>query len=30
MLIVDSQIHLWQNGTMSAHHRPIPTYLIVP
>ena len=26
MLIVDSQIHLWQNGRMSAHHRQIPTY----
>src|SRR5213083_835853 len=26
MLIVDSQIHLWQNGKMSAHHRQIPTY----
>jgi len=25
MLIVDSQIHLWQNGKMSAHHRQIPT-----
>ena len=23
MLIVDSQIHLWQNGKMSAHHRQI-------
>jgi hypothetical protein len=21
MLIVDSQIHFWQNGKMSAHHR---------
>src|SRR3989442_1419672 len=28
MLIVDSQIHLWQNGKMSAHHRPIPTYSV--
>ena len=28
MLIVDSQIHLWQNGKMSAHHRQIPTYSI--
>ncbi len=28
MLIVDSQIHLWQNGTMSAHHRQIPTYSV--
>ena len=26
MLIVDSQIHLWQNGKMSAQHRQIPTY----
>ncbi|MGH6890880.1 MAG: amidohydrolase family protein [Dongiaceae bacterium] len=26
MLIVDSQIHLWKNGKMSAHHRQIPTY----
>src|SRR5262245_32137061 len=26
MLVVDSQIHLWQNGKMSAHHRQIPTY----
>jgi predicted TIM-barrel fold metal-dependent hydrolase len=26
MLIVDSQIHLWQNGKMSPHHRQIPTY----
>jgi predicted TIM-barrel fold metal-dependent hydrolase len=26
MLIVDSQIHIWQNGKMSAHHRQIPTY----
>jgi predicted TIM-barrel fold metal-dependent hydrolase len=28
MLIVDSQIHLWQNGKMSAHHRQVPTYSI--
>jgi len=28
MLIVDSQIHLWQNGKMSPHHRQIPTYSI--
>jgi predicted TIM-barrel fold metal-dependent hydrolase len=28
MLIVDSQIHIWQNGKMSAHHRQIPTYSI--
>ena len=26
MLIVDSQIHIWQNGKMSAHHRQAPTY----
>ncbi len=29
MLIVDSQIHIWQNGKMSAHHRQIPTYSVV-
>ena len=28
MLIVDSQIHLWQNGRMSAHHRQAPSYLV--
>ena len=28
MLIVDSQIHLWQKGKMSAHHRQIPTYSV--
>ena len=28
MLIVDSQIHIWQNGKMSPHHRQIPTYSI--
>ena len=28
MLIVDSQIHLWQNGKMSGHHRQIPTYSV--
>jgi len=28
MLIVDSQIHIWENGKMSAHHRQIPTYSI--
>ena len=27
MLIVDSQIHIWQNGKMSPHHRQIPSYL---
>ncbi len=26
MQIVDSQIHIWVNGKMSAHHRQIPTY----
>ena len=26
MLIVDSQLHLWQNSRMTAHHRQIPTY----
>ena len=28
MLIVDSQIHIWENGKMSAHHRQIPTYSV--
>ena len=28
MLIIDSQIHIWQNGTMSSHHRQAPTYSI--
>ena len=28
MLIIDSQIHIWQNGKMSSHHRQIPTYSI--
>ncbi len=28
MLIIDSQIHIWQNGTMSPHHRQVPTYSI--
>src|ERR1700756_4825662 len=26
MLIVDSQIHLWENAKMSPQHRQIPTY----
>jgi predicted TIM-barrel fold metal-dependent hydrolase len=26
MLIVDSQIHLWENARMSPQHRQIPTY----
>jgi len=28
MLIVDSQIHIWQNGKMSAHHRQALTYSV--
>ena len=28
MLIVDSQIHIWENGKMSAHHRQTPNYSI--
>lgn len=28
MLIVDSQIHIWQNGKMSPHHRQVNTYSI--
>jgi hypothetical protein len=28
MLIVDSQIHIWRNGKMSAHYRQIPTYSV--
>jgi predicted TIM-barrel fold metal-dependent hydrolase len=28
MLIVDSQIHIWQNGRMSPHHRQVDTYSI--
>src|SRR3989441_8617653 len=28
MLIVDSQIHLWQNGKMSAQHRQIPSFSV--
>ena len=27
MLIVDSQIHIWQNGKMSPHHRQAPSFL---
>ena len=27
MLIVDSQIHIWENAKMSGQHRQIPTYL---
>lgn len=26
MLIVDSQIHIWENETMGAHHRQVRTY----
>jgi predicted TIM-barrel fold metal-dependent hydrolase len=26
MLIVDSQIHIWENDRMSPQHRQIPTY----
>ena len=26
MFIVNSQIHIWENAKMSAHHRQIPTY----
>jgi predicted TIM-barrel fold metal-dependent hydrolase len=26
MFVVDSQIHIWENAKMSAHHRQIPTY----
>ncbi len=26
MLIVDSQVHIWQNGKMPSHHRQIPTF----
>ena len=26
MLIVDSQIHIWQNNRMSPHHRQVATY----
>ena len=26
MFICDSQIHIWENGKMSPHHRQIPTY----
>ena len=28
MLIIDSQIHIWQNGRMSPHHRRVETYSI--
>jgi len=26
MQVVDSQIHIWENGKMSPQHRQIPTY----
>ncbi len=26
MLIVNSQIHIWEDAKMSPHHRQIPTY----
>ena len=26
MKIVDSQVHIWENETMSAHHRQVRTY----
>jgi len=26
MLIVDSQVHIWENAKMSSHHRQIPNY----
>jgi predicted TIM-barrel fold metal-dependent hydrolase len=26
MLIVDSQVHIWENAKMASHHRQIPTY----
>src|SRR6185312_15200548 len=29
MLIVDSQIHLWENETMNANHRQVRTYSVV-
>ena len=28
MLIVDSQIHIWENGKMSPHHRQNASYSI--
>ncbi len=28
MQIIDSQIHIWQNGKMSSHHRQVETYSI--
>lgn len=26
MKIVDSQLHIWENETMNAHHRQVRTY----
>ena len=26
MKIVDSQVHIWENETMNAHHRQVRTY----
>ncbi len=26
MLIVDSQVHIWKDAKLGAHHRQIPTY----
>jgi len=28
MMIVDSQIHLWEGARMSPHHRQVPTYAV--
>ena len=28
MLIVDSQLHIWENQKMGAHHRQVPTYSV--
>ena len=26
MRIIDAQVHLWQSGTPSGHHRQVPAY----
>lgn len=26
MLIVDSQVHIWENATMPSHHRQVPSF----
>ena len=26
MLIVDSQVHIWENAKLGSHHRQIPVY----